>query len=133
MIDAQSAVQLAVYSKLNTTSAVTAVADVWQNPPENSQPKPKGLVIIGLVSLDADQDKSLGIDRAIISVFTQLRTTDARNLYALNAAVRNALDGQAVTASGATISHPQFLSADPHLMEDGQTYEDELKFEMFVQ
>jgi hypothetical protein len=133
MIDAQSAVQVAVFSKLNAAAGVTALADVWQNPPENTQPGHKGLVIIGLVSLDADQDMAGTIDKAIISVFTQVRKTDARELYALNAAVRTALDGQVVTASGATISRPQFLSADPHLMEDGQTYEDELKFEMFVQ
>lgn len=133
MIDAQSAVQLAVFSKLNAAASVTAIADVWQNPPENTQPGQNGLVIIGLVSLDADQDKGAGIDLATVSVFTQVRKTDARELYALNAAVRSALDGQTVTAAGATISHPQFLSADPKLMEDGQTYEDELKFEMFIQ
>jgi hypothetical protein len=106
---------------------------VWQNPPENKQPGAKGLVIIGLVSLDADQDMAGTIDRAKVSVFTQMRKPDAQHLYALNAAVRNALDGQTITAAGAVISNPQFLSADPKLMEDGQTYEDELTFEMFVQ
>jgi hypothetical protein len=39
-----------------------------------------------------------------------------------------------MSASGAIISQTSsFLSADPKLMEDGQTYEDELRFEMFVQ
>jgi hypothetical protein len=133
MIDSQSAVQLAVFSALNVDASVIALADVWQNPPENTQPGEKGLVIIGLVVLDADQDMDGTIDRATISVFTQVRKTDARELYALNSAVRNALDGQPITASGAIISAPAFLSAEPKMMADGQTYEDELRFEMFVQ
>jgi hypothetical protein len=85
MIDSQSAVQLAVFSALNAAAPVTALADVWQNPPENTQPGQKGLVIIGLVSLDADQDMAGTIDKATISVFTQSRKPDARELYALNA------------------------------------------------
>jgi hypothetical protein len=109
------------------------LADVWQNPPENTQPGQKGLVIIGLVVLDADQDMAGTIDKATISVFTQSRKPDARELYALNAAVRNALDGQGHGARRDYLESQQFLSADPKLMEDGQTYEDELRFEMFVQ
>ena len=133
MIDSQSAVQLATFSALNAATAVTDIADVWQNPPENTQPGAKGLVIVGLVSLDADQDMSGTIDKASVSIFTQIRKPDATQLYALNAAVRNALDGQTITASGAIVSNAQFISADPKLMEDGQTYEDELRFEMWVQ
>lgn len=133
MIDSQSAVQLAVFSALDGDASVTALADVWQDPPENSQPGAKGLVIIGLVSLDADQNMGGTIDKATVSVFTQVRKSDAQQLYALNAAVRNALDGQTMTASGAIVSNAQFLSADPKLMEDGVTYEDELQFTMFVQ
>jgi hypothetical protein len=109
------------------------LADVWQNPPEDTQPGQKGLVIIGLVVLDADQDMAGTIDKATISVFTQSRKPDTGELYALNSAVRNALDHQAMSASGAIISKPAFLSAEPKLMADGQTYEDELRFEMFVQ
>jgi hypothetical protein len=133
MIDSQSAVQLAVFAALDAATSVTTLADVWQNPPENTNPVTKGLVIIGLVQLDADQDMAGTIDQATISVFTQVRKTDARELYALNAAVRVALDGQSITASGAIISKPSFLSADPKMLADGQTYEDELRFQMFVQ
>lgn len=133
MIDSQSAVQLAIFDALNSASSVTDLADVWQNPPENTQPATKGLVIIGLVSLDADLNMGGTIDKATISVFTQSRKPDAQVLYALSSAVRNALDGQPVSATGAIISNPQFLSTDPKLMGDGQTYEDELQFEMFVQ
>lgn len=133
MIDSQSAVQLAFFSALNASTAVTALADVWQNPPENTQPVAKGLVIIGLVSLDANLDFGGSVDKATISIFAQMRQPDARSLYALNTAVRNALHGQPVTAAGAKLSNPVFISAAPTAMEDGQTYEDELQFEVFVQ
>jgi hypothetical protein len=133
MIDAQSAVQDAVFAALDRASAVTGLADVWQDPPEDTQPGDKGLVIIGLVSIAAGDLKSGDLDTATVSVFTQTRKTDARVLYTLNAAVRNALEDQVITAAGAEIGRPVFLSADPKLMEDGKTYEDELKFEMFVQ
>lgn len=133
MIDAQSAVQLAVFTALEGATDVTDLADVWQNPPEDTQPGEKGLVIIGLVSLAAADLKSGDLDSATVSVFTQMRKADARVLYALNTAVRAAIEDQALTAPGASLGRPVFLSADPHLMDDGQTYEDELRFEFFVQ
>ena len=133
MIDSQTAVQSAVFTALNSAASVTALADVWQNPPEDTQPGDKGLVILGLVSLQAGDLKSGDLDSATISIFTQVRKPDATVLYALNSAVRNALEGQTITAAGALIGSPVFLSADPKLMQDGQTYEDELRFEMFVQ
>jgi hypothetical protein len=132
MIDAQSAVQEAVFTALNGAESVTDLADVWQNPPEDTQPGDKGLVILGLVSLTTEI-KGSTLDLATISVFTQVRKPDATVLYALNAAVRNALEGQVITASGATLGAPTFLSSNPALMADGKTYEDELKFEMLVQ
>jgi hypothetical protein len=133
MIDAQTAVQSAVFTALNGDASVTDLADVWQNPPEDTQPGAKGLVILGLVSLAAGELKSGDLDTATISIFTQVRKPDATVLYALNSAVRNSLEGQVLTATGATLGDVVFLSADPKLLEDGQTYEDELKFEMFVQ
>jgi hypothetical protein len=133
MIDSQSAVQVGAFGALEASAGVTDLADVWQNPPEDTQPGNKGLVIIGLVALTNEGGKDSDLDRAVFSVFTQIRKPDAQALYALNLAVRNALEGHALTAAGAAIEEPVFLSADPHLMEDGLTYEDELKFETFVQ
>jgi hypothetical protein len=46
---------------------------------------------------------------------------------------RNALEGQAVTAPGADLGRPMFVSADPELMDDGETYWDKLFFDVFVQ
>lgn len=133
MIDSQGAVQLATFAALEAAASVTDLADVWQNPPEDTQPGTKGLVLIGLVSIEADLVKGNDYDKATVSIFTQVRKPDATALYALNLEVRNALDGQVVAAPGADISTPVFLSANPHLMDDGLTYEDELVFEMYVQ
>jgi hypothetical protein len=133
MIDTQTAVQVAAYAVLNADEGVTSQADVWQNPPENTQPGLKGLVIIGLIGLVNEGDKGADFDKATISIFTQVRKPDATALYALNAAVRNALEGATMTAPGALIETPVFVSANPKLLEDGKTYEDELSFEMFVQ
>jgi hypothetical protein len=133
MIDSQTAVQLAVFAALKAATDVTSLADVWQNPPEGTEPGEKGLVLIGLVSLAGDANKEGGLDEATCSVFTQVRKPDATFLYALNVAVRNALERQTISADGADISEPWFVSANPRLMDDGVTYEDELRFGAFVQ
>lgn len=133
MIDFQAAVQQAVFAALNGSAAVTALADVWQNAPEDADLVGKGLVIVGLVAIDAPLDKDLGFEKATVPVFTYMRRPDATELYALNSAVRNALENQPVSAAGAEVSAPAFLGADPDLMEDGETYFDKLLFEMFVQ
>lgn len=133
MIDSQSAVQDGAFAALNADAGVTDLADVWQNPPEDTQPGDKGLVIIGLVSLQNEGGKDSDLDRAVFSVFTQVRKPDARILYAINLAVRGALEGQELIVAGVTMDQPVFLSADPHLLEDGVTYEDQLKFETYVQ
>lgn len=133
MTDLQSAVSLAVYSALNGSTQVTALADVWQNPPEDTQPITTGLVLVGLVALATPETKDGGLEKATIPVFTYVRQPDARKLYALNTAVRAALEGQRLASDTAVLGRPEFLDADPELMEDGETYFDKLRFELFVQ
>jgi hypothetical protein len=133
MIDSQSAVSAAVYSALNGNAAVGELAEVWQNPPEDTQPGDKGLVLVGLVSVSAEDPQDELLDRATFEVETYVRKPDARVLYALNFTVRSALSGQALAIDGALLSAAVFLSADPQLMEDGVTYADRLRFETFVQ
>jgi hypothetical protein len=133
MIDLQTAVQEAVFTALEGSSGVTSLGDVWQNAPEDADLVAKGLVIIGLVALIAPEAKDGGFEKATVPVFTYVRRPDATELYALNSAVRTALEGQVITATGAELGRPVFLSADPELMEDGETYFDKLLFEMFVQ
>jgi hypothetical protein len=133
MIDMQSAVQSAFFDALFASTGVTDLADVWQNAPEDADLVAKGLVIIGLVQLDASDTKDGGLQRATVPIFTYVRKPNATQLYALNTAVRNALEGQAVTAPGADLGRPMFVSADPELMDDGETYWDKLFFDVFVQ
>lgn len=133
MIDLQTAVQVALFTALNGAAGVTDIADVWQNVPEDTQPVDKGLVIIGPVSLDGSATKDGGLEKAKVPIFTEVRRPDITELYALNSAVRDAIDDQFIEAPGAELGRPIFLSAAPGLMDDGVTYFDMLLFEMFVQ
>ena len=130
MIDSASAVQQASFATLNGATAVTDLAEVWQSPPEDSQPP---LVLIGDVSLEPIGGKDGGLDRATFEIVTLVRQPDQTALFALQMAVRNALDDQAITATGALISNPSFLSADVELLEDGETYMGTQRFETIVQ
>lgn len=133
MIDFQTAVQVGVFAALNGAVTVTNLADVWQNAPEDTQPDEKGLVIVGPISLDAADTKDGGFEKATLAIFTYVRQPDITTLYALNSAVRSALQGQTLTAPGAELGPPVFLGADPNMMEDGVTYFDQLRFELYVQ
>src|SRR4051812_15292372 len=110
MIDLQTAVQEAVFTALEGSSGVIALGDVWQNAPEDADLVAKGLVIIGLVALTAPEAKDGGFEKATVPVFTYMRRPDATELYALNSAVRSAIEGQVITAAGAELGRPVFLS-----------------------
>lgn len=133
MIDSRTAAQSAFYSALDGAAAVTALADVWQNPPEGTEPGAKGLVITGLASVENIAGKDGGLDEVTIDILTIVRKPDVTELYALSSAVRNALEAQAVSASGALLSKPEFLSAEPDQLDDGETYIDTLRFRTIVQ
>lgn len=129
MIDAATAVQLAFYTALNVP-AVTDLAPVWQNPPEGTNPP---VVVIGNVSLEPIGGKDGGLDRATVDVLTFIRQPDQTVLFALQAAVRDQLDGQPVSASGALLSDPVMNSSEIDMMDDGETYMGTQRFETFVQ
>jgi hypothetical protein len=134
MIDSRTAAHKAVFTALNGTATVTALADVWSHPEEDTEPtKSKGLVLVGLASCTNEGGKDGGFDEVTIDVLTYTRTPEVTDLYAASSAVRNALEAQAITATGALISPPEFVSAESDLMEDGETYFDTQRFRMFVQ
>lgn len=133
MIDSRTAAQVALFTALNAASAVTDIADVWQNPPENTEPGTKGLVITGLASAENIGGKDGGLDEVTIDILTLVRDPDVTSLYALSSAVRNAIEAQAVVAPGAEVSPPEFVSADPDQLEDGVTLIDTLRFRTIVQ
>lgn len=129
MIDAATAVQMAFYTALNVP-AVTDLAPVWQNPPEGTNPP---VVVIGNVSLEPIGGKDGGLDRATVDVLTFIRQPDQTVLFELQAAVRDQLDGQPVSTSGALLSDPVMNSSEIDMMDDGETYMGTQKFETFVQ
>jgi hypothetical protein len=99
MIDFQSAVQQAMFTRSTAppqSQPRRRVAERARG--RRARPEAKGLVIIGLVALDAPEDKDGGFEKATVPVFTYMRKPDATELYALNSAVRNALEGQPISA-----------------------------------
>ena len=132
MIDSRTAAQVAIYSALNVV-ALTDQADVWQDAPEGTEPSPRGLVVIGLASISNMAGKDGGFDEVTIDVLAYLRKPDATAIYALSTSVRNLIEGQPMTAAGAAISRPEFVSAEAEQWPDGETYQDRLTFRMFVQ
>jgi len=134
MIDSRKATQVAFYAALSTAPGVISLADVWAPPPEGTEPSPsRGVVIVGLASIANAAGKDGGLDDVEIEVQAYTRTPDPTDLYALATAVRNALELRPVAAPGALLSPPEFISADPDLMEDGKTFVDTLRFRTFVQ
>jgi hypothetical protein len=129
MIDAATAVQEALYAALNV-SAVTALAPVWQNPPEGTDPP---VVVIGYISLEPIGGKDGGLDKATVDVLTFVREPDQTNLFALQSAVRDQLDGQSIASTGALLSRPVQTTSEVELMDDGETYLGTQRFETFVQ
>lgn len=134
MIDTRTAAHTAVYKALAAATAVTDLADVWGHAEEGTEPTDtKGMVLVGLASAGAFGGKDDGLDEVIIEVYCYVRKPDVTALYAVSAAVRDALDGRPMTATGAIVSPPEFQSAEPDLMEDGETYADTLRFRTIVQ
>lgn len=134
MIDSRSAAHKAVYAKLNATAAVVAAADVWGHPEEGTEPTAsKSLVLIGPASCSNLGGKDGDLDEVTISIFAEVRKPDITELYALSSLIREALERQPVAAAGALVSAPEFVSADPELMEDGETFFDTIRFRMIVQ
>jgi hypothetical protein len=134
MIDSRTAAHVALYTTLNATTALTDLADVWGHPEEGTEPTAnKSLVLIGPASCENIGGKDGGLDQVTISIFAEVRKPDITELYAVSSLIRSAIEGQTVSAPGALLSKPEFLDADPELMEDGETFFDTLRFRLLVQ
>jgi hypothetical protein len=134
MIDTRTAAHTAIYRALAADTAVAALADVWGHAEEGTEPTDaKGIILVGLASTDSIAGKDGGLDEVTIEVYAYVRKPDVTALYEVSAAVRNAIEGKPMTAPGALVSGPEFLSAESDLMEDGETYTDTLRFRTIVQ
>lgn len=134
MIDSRTAAHKALYAALSTAAALIAEADVWGHPEEGTEPTPgKSLVLIGPANCENIGGKDGDLDEVTIAVFAEVRKPDITELYALSSIIRSIIEGQPLAADGALISPPEFLGADPELMDDGETYFDTLRFRTIVQ
>jgi hypothetical protein len=134
VIDSRTAAHKAIYAKLTATAAVMAAADVWGHPEEGTEPTPdKDLVLIGPASAQNMGGKDGDLDEVTITVFVEVRKPDITELYSRSGLVRNALERQPIEADGALLSAPEFVGADPELLEDGETFIDALRFRTIVQ
>ena len=129
MTDILTATQNAFYAALNVTG-VTSLGTLVQHVPEDSNPP---LIIVGDISLEPLGGKDGGLDRAKVEIVTISRAPKRAILFAMQAAVRAALDGMPISATGATFSPPVQTASDGQLIEDGLTYIGTQQFETFVQ
>lgn len=134
MIDSRTAAQVAFFSALNAAAAVTTGAAVWAPPPEGTEPtKNSDVVIVGLASVTNAGGKDGGFDEVEIEVRVFVRKPDPTDLYSRSTKVRNALESQQLSAAGALLSPPEFLSGEADQLDDGETFFDVLRFRTFVQ
>ena len=129
MPDLQTAVQDAFFAALNVAS-VTSLAPVTQHVPEDTQPP---IVIIGQIGLEPVGIKAGGFDHATVEIVTEARGPKRALLFAIQSAVRAALEGKPIAAVGVILSPPAFAGSDTDQLEDGVTYIGTQRFETFVQ
>jgi hypothetical protein len=128
MTDFATATQDAVFAALNV-SAVTDLAPVLQHVPEGTEPP---LVIVGDIALTPAGGKDGNFDRAEFDIITLYRGPKRAALFTIQAAVRDQLDGAALSGT-ALFSRPRQIANDDEIAEDGITYVGTQKFELFVQ
>lgn len=129
MIDLAAATQSAVFAALNVSS-VTSIASLYQHVPEDTPPP---LVVIDDISMTPIGGKDGGLDRATVTIITEVRKPKRTALFALQSAVRGAVEYVPLSATGALFSLPEQTAQDAKLLDDGQTYQGTQTFEIFVQ
>ena len=129
MSNIPQAVQDAVYNKLNDVS-ITGIAPLVQHILEDTQPP---LFVIGDISTEAFGGKDGGLDKVTFEVWTYSRKPNRTQLYTMQEAVRNRLDGQPVTVTGYLLSDPVEVISESEMLEDGETYVGTQRYETFAQ
>lgn len=135
MFDAATAVQEAAFGALDVAAVTNLGAAVWQHVPEATPEEPLALpiVVVGDIALEPIGGKDGGLDRASFEIITMSDKPDRSELSKIQAAVRGELDRRTITANGAILSQPVFVSAEGELLEDGVTYLGKQKFETLIQ
>jgi hypothetical protein len=96
MPDLKLAAQDAIFDKLNGTGAITAIGPVWQHPPDGLEPP---YTLIGAMNATPFGGKDGGLDNIEVEILTVVRQPGREHLTPLMTAVRDALEGAALTAT----------------------------------
>ena len=126
-IDLSRAVQQASYDAL---SAGVTLAPVYQHVPDD---KRAPYVVIEGSTVTYLGGKDGGLERHDLSIMTVSREPGRLPVLALQAEVREALNGVPMTAAGADLSAPEIQSAADQLLDDGLTYVGSQRFTIFAQ
>jgi hypothetical protein len=131
MPDLLQAVQDALFAALNVSS-VTSKAPVYQHPPNEAQPP---LIVIGDISSTPWDHKDEDVEDVLVEIETYFRGPRRAGLLAIQGAVRDALRGKALSATGVILSPARWISQDaPNANpEDGITYAGLLTFMVTAQ
>jgi hypothetical protein len=126
MTNAVSAVEAVAYAEL--TTAVT-LGSVYQHVPENTPPP---VVIIADMEAAPLGTKASDPDRSInLNIVSVIQGKARKPLLDLQAEIETALDGLRATPTGWTLKF-SFLSSDGVLMDDGQTYVGNSRFNVLA-
>lgn len=120
MIDLLTAAQTAVFAALSARTELTALSPVHQHVPQDTEPP---LTIVGKIDSEAIGGKYQQLEDITIEVVAVHRGAGRAALLAIMHQQREALDGQAIAASGAEFDTVEFVAASADgPADDGLTY-----------
>lgn len=129
MIDSKLAAQVGIFTALNVAE-LNSLARVFQHVPDDREPP---LTIVGEMTARPIGGKGSQFDEIEFEVLTAFRANGREFMRPAMAKARELLEGQPLSAPGAAISPPEFLSDDDELLEDGVTYLGTQRFKLTVQ
>jgi hypothetical protein len=127
--DLWQAARDAVYDAL-TASITPDIALVRQSVDENT---PLPVILIGDMDGERYGGKRDRLDKLTLDVQVTYRGADRRGLLAIMAKVRNALDDQDITATGAQFCSPTWMTGSTTVMADGATRVGIHQYEIIVE
>lgn len=135
MADLKLAAQDAVFDKLTAATALTTLLGganrIWQHPPDELDPP---YVIIADMSASPIGGKDGGFDRIEFDIVSVIAKPGREHLTPIQAAVRAALEAQALTPpAGVELTRPEFEGDEDQILDDGITYVGTQRFSLVAQ
>jgi hypothetical protein len=129
MIDLLVSTQDAAFAALSA-AIPPELAAVYQHIPEGAQPP---FIVVGDIEAEAFGGKDGGLEQHVLEINYVYRGKKRRDLLAMMHAGREALDGQSITADGASFGDPVWTSSATGAADDGVTYGGSQTYEIIVQ